>query len=602
MTVKDPSALVALDEIADGDLHSIWDISESGAEKMKKFTTAELKSALTSMDPSAFGNWVLVKEYTLDNETLSSEAIAIDGEETPLVKLVANIEDGGGSFRPNNDSGNNYGQGSITQDGTSLTSAANTATDGFKFGCGVGESCMDELIISLKNDGFPRFCRRESTRYNSSNTDRMILKYGYYWNNTADDIISFQIACGTATGKIRVYKWQEVVPIELHSYELVKEYDLSNETLNDTIDWDGEADPEIRIVVDLDHAGTANMTLEINGDTGTNYEFGQVDQNGTSVTAAQNSLAAIHLGVASAGRCYAITEGMLKNLGSRRLFHQRRSQIIDSDTDRVLTYNAWRWNNTADDITSLTFDVDGASTGTIRVYRLAKTHLFNQTIYNDKTLYVTTTGSDVTGDGTSQNPFATINGAFAWLKNKTINTDVDITIDIADGTYSATEDMEFRHSCKRIKIVGNSTTPASVTINCATGVNGIIVKGNSFLWIDGLKLAGNAKAEAKVGISAHSGSCVYVANCTVDEFGAGFQAIFGGMMLVLSSGNTANNCASGVSAYEMGRISVRGGNVTNNTSYGLDAAKRGDIYYESLTMSGNGANTNTATGGEITAG
>jgi len=52
-----------------------------------------------------------------------------------------------------------------------------------------------------------------------------------------------------------------------------------------------------------------------------------------------------------------------------------------------------------------------------------------------RTIYVATTGSDETGDGSVGNPYSTILKAYQSIKN-TINASVEITIDVAAGTYT----------------------------------------------------------------------------------------------------------------------------------------------------------------------
>ena len=88
-------------------------------------------------------------------------------------------------------------------------------------------------------------------------------------------------------------------------------------------------------------------------------------------------------------------------------------------------------------------------------------------INSQTTLYVTTGGSDATGDGTVGNPFATPNGAYNWLKNKYITSQV--TIDIADGTYSNLDTLIIQHACSRyILFEGNTSNPENVVLSYAS--------------------------------------------------------------------------------------------------------------------------------------
>ena len=60
-------------------------------------------------------------------------------------------------------------------------------------------------------------------------------------------------------------------------------------------------------------------------------------------------------------------------------------------------------------------------------------------IENDKTIYVSLTGNDVTGDGTTDLPFATVTRAFTSLKNYSISSGVSVKIHIKAGFYEIDE-------------------------------------------------------------------------------------------------------------------------------------------------------------------
>jgi len=79
-------------------------------------------------------------------------------------------------------------------------------------------------------------------------------------------------------------------------------------------------------------------------------------------------------------------------------------------------------------------------------------------ITTNTTYYIATTGSDVTGDGSSGTPWATPQKALDYLKDKWINDDVTVTIQCADGTYALTSTIDIEHPCgARISIVGQNT-------------------------------------------------------------------------------------------------------------------------------------------------
>lgn len=59
----------------------------------------------------------------------------------------------------------------------------------------------------------------------------------------------------------------------------------------------------------------------------------------------------------------------------------------------------------------------------------------NETV--DRTIYITTTGNDTTGDGSVGNPYLTITKALSTIK-KNIDTDITITISLGVGTFNLT--------------------------------------------------------------------------------------------------------------------------------------------------------------------
>jgi hypothetical protein len=222
-------------------------------------------------------------------------------------------------------------------------------------------------------------------------------------------------------------------------------------------------------------------------------------------------------------------------------------------------------------------------------------------ISTSTTINVATTGSDSTGDGSAGSPFASINGALNWLKNKMINTDVGVTIQLADGTYNAQTYVNFMHPCKTISVKGNSSTPANVTLNFATGQGGIQVTRNAYLALEGIKCVGYDKSEWKAGLSAARGGSVHVKNCIFDNWGVGIQGSYGGMVYAMS-GYTLNNCNYGANGYAGGFAYLYAGTVSN-CLVGAQANEGGRIHHTaSVLFSGNSQNTATATGGTVTNG
>jgi hypothetical protein len=125
-------------------------------------------------------------------------------------------------------------------------------------------------------------------------------------------------------------------------------------------------------------------------------------------------------------------------------------------------------------------------------------------------IYIATTGSDTTGDGTAGTPYETLAKALAMLPNVLAKAH---TIHVADGTYAEAIDIQNRVSVTSagwLKITGNTTAPANVVF---TGTCSITVRsesacaaigGNIFAELEGIKI----NATVDYGIIAHSGAHV----------------------------------------------------------------------------------------------
>ena len=95
-------------------------------------------------------------------------------------------------------------------------------------------------------------------------------------------------------------------------------------------------------------------------------------------------------------------------------------------------------------------------------------------ISTNTTVYVSTTGSDVTGDGTSGNPFATPQQALTYLNGFYIDSGVTVTISLADGYYSLTTTIQCAHpQGKQITIAGTTTYSKTLSsIQSSAGAGG----------------------------------------------------------------------------------------------------------------------------------
>jgi hypothetical protein len=181
----------------------------------------------------AEGNWVLVREINVDNETFS-ESIPWDGDEWPRARIETSIISGTTAaadlkLRFNNDSTTDiYTSGYIIQNG-GVTQASSSNNDFMYFGLGSGLTTRNYFATTdlyLKSGG-RRFARCHDTIYDSGDLDRVLGDYDNYWNNTSSNVTSIDISATTAcTGTFKVYRWRDItdIPVNKGKQSLQVEY------------------------------------------------------------------------------------------------------------------------------------------------------------------------------------------------------------------------------------------------------------------------------------------------------------------------------------------------------------------------------------------
>jgi hypothetical protein len=108
----------------------------------------------------------------------------------------------------------------------------------------------------------------------------------------------------------------------------------------------------------------------------------------------------------------------------------------------------------------------------------------NAVISASATFYISTTGSDTTGDGTSGNPWATITKVISYLSTRRIVTDAVITIQFADGTYSYSAQQVWRHPDSPTCVIQGTNTydktmSSVVSSSGGAGAWSIVIQLNS---------------------------------------------------------------------------------------------------------------------------
>ena len=89
------------------------------------------------------------------------------------------------------------------------------------------------------------------------------------------------------------------------------------------------------------------------------------------------------------------------------------------------------------------------------------------------TVYVSTTGSDANGNGTSGAPFATVAKALAWVQPLRTMAGVSITISLAAGTYTSATSIDVSHiSGGQLSIIGQTYTTPVTSVASSSGSSG----------------------------------------------------------------------------------------------------------------------------------
>jgi len=211
------------------------------------------------------------------------------------------------------------------------------------------------------------------------------------------------------------------------------------------------------------------------------------------------------------------------------------------------------------------------------------------TLTEDVTVYVATTGNDLTGDGTSALPYATIQKAVdslpKWLDGYTA------TIDIAEGTYEGRVVLEGFHGGMVVLGTGRAVTVRAIRVdNCS------VVKIN---------VAEIVRSESVVGtlLSIRNGSnAQYGSRFVVDGMAAEISGIVVETNSTLSAVDSAlliaRNCAyNAVYATGGSKVALSGIAGANN-GVGLRSDSGAAISYSSRSIEATTANI-TTNGGRI---
>ncbi|MEA5090611.1 hypothetical protein [Solidesulfovibrio sp.] len=233
----------------------------------------------------------------------------------------------------------------------------------------------------------------------------------------------------------------------------------------------------------------------------------------------------------------------------------------------------------------------------------------------DTTLHVATTGSDATGDGSPDAPFASISRALASIRNRLIASGATVTIQVADGTYTISSAIVIDHpDADKIQILGNTSPETSVAIaSIDMGAKTITVagdytaslQGGDIIGLTGSSTSGLNGAYVVSDVAYAGGNTVVTVRAETiasDTVGGGnivikpcnkcdivfLENVYGFIFYkpnkaisgfrIESKGGTAY----GIMAMSGSIVTVNQNNIIYNFAYGIYAVRNSYVYYDNI--------------------
>lgn len=330
------------------------------------------------VNPSKFGNWVLESKVEAKQEDGATYTVALSPMEHGQIRVVMRAGPHSSSTRMlvdcrfNDDTGSASYEKLVHTAGQSHSSAiydgdsypSMLATDDNDY-----SASLTELIISRAAS--TQMWTITGTTYVNHASVNVAQYFAGEWRSTdaLESITFYERFEVPFDATFEVYRWQEIVPAELHSYELMAKYDLNNEVLDDSLLWDGNLYEECTIVSNI--SGPGEVGIHVNGDSGNNYaraiHYGGAAHGSSSQTAIDRLMVAeknspLNKAVVTTkkGSVAALLSAIQYTVGEQGPFS--------------LSYTS-AWKNMEDVVQSMHIISSAPITGHVRVYRLVPTHL-----------------------------------------------------------------------------------------------------------------------------------------------------------------------------------------------------------------------------------
>ncbi len=269
------------------------------------------------------------KEYILELQGLTNASAF-----NPLVRF-------------NSDSGSNYIYQLLNNSAGTLTAGANTTTSILMLGADAGKTYNARHHI-MAESGVQRAVISQGA------VDDPQQRYiAQWWNNTASEITSINITIPSGTtGRAVLYK-RASTESQLVSREAIDGDWSAGKTWSGLA---GDTDGIYEIISVLTDKGTDAGTFEVqlNGDTGTNYEYQMINGHGTSVTAATNAAVSVLYGGAMKGQTTQFARMLIfPKSGKYRPVLIQRIYCATASTTWHVGFIPMLWKNTVNEITSI---------------------------------------------------------------------------------------------------------------------------------------------------------------------------------------------------------------------------------------------------------
>ena len=282
-------------------------------------------------DPTEFGNWVTVDKRTLGAGT-TKLFDAVPGEYKIEVSTITKVATGDVLFIANNDTTASYYTRS-SWPSSSSSPVANTATmNGIPIvppGFSTAVKRLSTVLMTVLPGSISctTVTRTAATAAAEISGSISTISIGT-GKEVVADFIQAVIAAGIEI-EVEVYRWQEIKPVELHSYELVKEYNLVDEVLFDEIEVDGELHNHMYVEADCGaRPGGATVYVALNDDlSSSNYSLYQItNSDGANLYQSKTTSKGLvvgkeHIGPRSLNSIIRLKSGFVRSVDSLSLIH-----------------------------------------------------------------------------------------------------------------------------------------------------------------------------------------------------------------------------------------------------------------------------------------